>query len=89
MHDLFFWHVAVARFFGHFFVTDFLRELAMVSNMMKTVWILVVAWGMRGIDSVDDESDVSHRRRRELGHHVHGDLYDAASSDSAPPRGAR
>ena len=56
----------------------------MVSNMMKMVWILVAAWCMRGIDSVDDESDVSHRRRRELGHHVHGDLYDAASSDSAP-----
>ena len=38
---------------------------------------------MLGVHSVDDESDASHRRRRELGHHLHGDFYDAASSDSA------
>ena len=44
---------------------------------------MVVAWHVPGVHSVDDESDASHRRRRELGRHLHGDFYDAASSDSA------
>ena len=56
----------------------------MVSTTMKMLCIMVAAFYIPGINAVDDESDTSHRRRRELGHHLHGGFNDEASSDSAP-----
>ena len=47
------------------FYINFATSCAMVSNMMRLLWIMVVAWHVPGVHSVDDESDASHRRRRE------------------------